>query len=208
MHADDYSDDELDEAETTLLRALGDERRFSYEYDFGDGWEHEVVVEAASQAPRALKLAVCLGGENNCPPEDCGGTPGYADLLTVLADPSHEEHADLAESARLDRSTRLRSTSPRPTSRCSKCAELADPRVTQSPMADVTVRELRDRAAEVFDRVAAGEHLTVIRDGRPIAELRPLPRPRLRGEELLQRWSLLPHVDPHELQRDIARVVK
>ena len=97
MHADDYPDDELDEAETTLLRALGDERRFSYEYDFGDGWEHEVVVEAVAQAPRALKFAVCLGGENNCPPEDCGGTPGYAHLLDVLADPSHEEHADLTD---------------------------------------------------------------------------------------------------------------
>ena len=75
-------------------------------------------------------------------------------------------------------------------------------------MADVTVRELEDRASEVFDRVAAGEHLTVTRDGRSIAELRPLPRPRLRAEELLRRWSRLPQVDPHELRRDIARVVK
>ncbi len=95
MQLDDYPEDELDEAEATVLGAIGDERRFSYEYDFGDGWEHEVVVEAVTRAPRGLKFAVCLDGENNCPPEDCGGAPGYADLLEVLADPSHEEHADL-----------------------------------------------------------------------------------------------------------------
>ncbi len=75
-------------------------------------------------------------------------------------------------------------------------------------MAEVTVRELRDRAGEVFDRVAAGEHLTVTRDGRPIAELRPVPHPLLRAEELLQRWSRLPHVDPHKLREDIGRVVE
>jgi prevent-host-death family protein len=75
-------------------------------------------------------------------------------------------------------------------------------------MAEVTVRELRNQGAEVLDRVAAGEHLTVTRDGRPIAELRPFPRPRLRAEELLHRWSLLPYVDPQVLRDDIDRVVE
>lgn len=60
----------------------------------------------------------------------------------------------------------------------------------------------------MLDRVAAGEHLTVTRDGRPIAELRPFPRPRLRAEELLRRWSRLPRVDPEALRRDIDRVIE
>jgi len=42
--------------------------------------------------PVGLKCAVCLDGANACPPEDCGGPPGYEDLLRVLADPSHEDH--------------------------------------------------------------------------------------------------------------------
>ncbi len=48
-----------------------------------------------ARTTRVLKFAVCLDGDNNCPPEDCGGAPGYAHLLGVLADPTHEEHADL-----------------------------------------------------------------------------------------------------------------
>ena len=63
-----------------------------YEYDFGDGWEHEIVVEARSRLPIGLKFGVCLDGQHVCPPEDCGGPGGYADLLSVLADPTHEEH--------------------------------------------------------------------------------------------------------------------
>ncbi len=79
---------------------------------------------------------------------------------------------------------------------------------TIAAMAEVTVRELRNQGAEVLDRVAVGEHLTVTRDGRPIAELRPFPRPRLRAEELLLRWSRLPDLDPQALRDDIDRVVE
>ena len=74
-------------------------------------------------------------------------------------------------------------------------------------MAEVTVRQLRNQGAEVLDRVLAGEHLTVTRDGRPIAELRPLPRARLRADQLLNRWSRLPAVDPAALRDDLDRVV-
>ena len=69
--------------------------RFSYEYDFGDSWDHEVIVEEFVRTPLGLKHAVCLDGQNACPPEDCGGTGGYAELLEVLADPEHEEHDHL-----------------------------------------------------------------------------------------------------------------
>jgi Plasmid pRiA4b ORF-3-like protein len=74
MHIEDWPDEELDENDFTVLVALrGGVRRFSYEYDFGDSWEHEVVVEDVTWPPLALKHGVCLDGQNACPPEDVGG---------------------------------------------------------------------------------------------------------------------------------------
>ncbi len=91
---DDYPPEELDEKSVTVVAALREQRRFLYEYDFGDSWEHEVVVEAIAEATLGLKFAVCLDGQNACPPEDCGGVGGYSMMLEALADPSHEEHDD------------------------------------------------------------------------------------------------------------------
>lgn len=95
MHFDDWSDDELDEATVTVAGAVGATRRFFYDYDFGDGWVHEVVVEDRWSGGRGLKQAVCLAGERACPPEDVGGVPGYAEFLRVLADPDDREHAQM-----------------------------------------------------------------------------------------------------------------
>jgi hypothetical protein len=101
-HFDDYPEDELDEAELTVSFALrGSVRRFSYEYDFGDSWNHEVVVEDVSWAPYVLKHGVCLDGERACPPEDVGGARGYGEFLAALADPLHEEHGCAAGTAPL-----------------------------------------------------------------------------------------------------------
>ncbi len=72
-------------------------KKFIYEYDFGDGWEHEVVVEKILPPDKNFKHPVCLGGANACPPDDCGGIPGYYHLLEVLADPKHPEHLDLKD---------------------------------------------------------------------------------------------------------------
>jgi hypothetical protein len=69
--------------------------RFRYLYDLGDGWGHEVLVEAIQAPATPLKYPVCLGGERACPPENCGGTPGYANLLDVLRDRTHPEHRDM-----------------------------------------------------------------------------------------------------------------
>lgn len=93
---DDYPEDELDEADITVLLAIGDVRQFTYEYDFGDGWDHEVVVESISRSPLGLKFGVCVDGQQACPPEDSGGASGYADLLRVLADPSDAEHEEFS----------------------------------------------------------------------------------------------------------------
>lgn len=68
--------------------------RFVYEYDFGDGWEHEIVVEEALAAEGAARYPCCLAGERACPPEDCGGLPGYEELVQALGDPAHPEHQE------------------------------------------------------------------------------------------------------------------
>ena len=95
MLTDEYPEGELDEKAFTVLGAVEGCGRFTYEYDFGDCWEHEVTVEALWRMPIGLKSAVCLDGENACPPEDSGGAGGYEDLLRVLDDPSHEDHEHL-----------------------------------------------------------------------------------------------------------------
>jgi len=67
--------------------------RATYEYDFGDGWVHEIELEGSDRRKAGTKYPRCLGGERACPPEDCGGPGGYAELLETIADPNHEEYA-------------------------------------------------------------------------------------------------------------------
>lgn len=74
-------------------------------------------------------------------------------------------------------------------------------------MAEVTIRELRNHGGDVVDRVAAGERLTVTRDGHPVAELHPARRPGLGAAALLARWRRLPQVDPTRLRQDIDGVI-
>jgi pRiA4b ORF-3-like protein len=97
MNFDEYPDGEVDEKDVTVLQALRDERRFVYEYDFGDSWEHDVVIEDVTRTPLGLKFGVCVDGQNACPPEDVGGTGGYAEFLAAIADPAHEEHDNYLE---------------------------------------------------------------------------------------------------------------
>ncbi len=74
-------------------------------------------------------------------------------------------------------------------------------------MTEVTIRELRNRGGEVMDRVTAGERLTVTRDGRPVAELRPVTSTPLTAAALLARWRRLPPVDADAFRRDIDAVL-
>jgi hypothetical protein len=67
-----------------------------YTYDFGDGWDHEIVVEKILPAAGAA-VPACIGGRRACPPEDCGGPWGYKELLAILADPTHPEHRERGE---------------------------------------------------------------------------------------------------------------
>ena len=76
-----------------LSQAMGGwHHHFEHRYDFGDGWQHWVVVENLFEPDAPLKSARCIDGQNACPPEDVGGTLGYADFQTAIADPNHEEH--------------------------------------------------------------------------------------------------------------------
>ena len=71
---------------------------FLYMYDFGDGWEHKILVERIlPPVPKQSKTAVCLAGARACPPEDCGGIYGYMEFLEAIRDPSHESHEELLD---------------------------------------------------------------------------------------------------------------
>lgn len=68
---------------------------FGYHYDFGDSWRHTIVVEKMVRAEHVTDaLPLCEGGGRACPREDCGGPPGYSNLVEALRDPHHPEHAD------------------------------------------------------------------------------------------------------------------
>jgi Plasmid pRiA4b ORF-3-like protein len=87
-----------DERRASLVEiAPKPKKRFRYLYDFGDSWEHEIVVEAVGPPAPGTRYPVCLAGEGACPPEDCGGVWGYADLLETIADPENPEYEDMLE---------------------------------------------------------------------------------------------------------------
>ena len=74
-------------------------------------------------------------------------------------------------------------------------------------MGEVTIRELRNHGGDVIDRVISGEHLTITRDGRAVAELRPLPHPATSARFLVERWSRLPRIAPQQLRADVDDAV-
>jgi hypothetical protein len=79
-----------------LIKQKG--RTFSYRYDFGDSWEHELVLEDSRYVNPELRTELaCLEGERACPPEDVGGVHGYFEFYNALKDPSHEEHESSVE---------------------------------------------------------------------------------------------------------------
>ncbi len=73
-----------------LLKA--EKETIVYEYDFGDGWGHDIRLEKILDVEDEPEHPVCLDGQMNCPPEDCGGIWGYYQMLEILRDPAAEEH--------------------------------------------------------------------------------------------------------------------
>ena len=85
--------DLLDEKSVLLRRVIADRGdKFHYMYDLGDCWEHEILAEEILPVEKGARYPVCLKGERACPPENCGGGPGYENLLEILKDPLHPEH--------------------------------------------------------------------------------------------------------------------
>jgi len=90
----------VDSTKTNLSQILpktGKRFAFKYVYDFGDGWEHEVLFEGTPAVDPKAKYPICLEGERACPPDDCGGVWGYGDFLEAIANPRHEEHESMLE---------------------------------------------------------------------------------------------------------------
>ncbi len=75
--------------------APGQGVKFLYEYDFGDGWEHELLVEKLLPSEPGVHYPRCLKGKRACPPEDVGGVWGYDSFLEAIRDPDHPEHEDM-----------------------------------------------------------------------------------------------------------------
>lgn len=86
-------------ARTTRLSAVFGEvgAKALYNYDFGDGWEHAVVLEKKLEPEPGHAYPACTGGKLHGPPEDCGGVPGFYNLLDTLSDPSHRDHEEMRE---------------------------------------------------------------------------------------------------------------
>ncbi len=72
-------------------------RTARYVYDFGDDWEHKIQLEKILPREKGVKYPICIKGKRACPPEDCGGVWGYAELLEIIKDPRHEEYEEMME---------------------------------------------------------------------------------------------------------------
>jgi hypothetical protein len=86
------------EARVRLSRFAGQGvKKFTYTYDFGDGWDHTIQIEKILPVEAGVRYPRCTAGKRACPPEDCGGPWGYADFVEAILDPEHEEHEELLE---------------------------------------------------------------------------------------------------------------
>lgn len=94
-----WADDDNDAEDERLARlsdvAPSPKARFSYEYDFGDSWEHKIVLEKTASAEPGVAYPRVVDGALACPPEDVGGVGGYYDFLAAMADRRHPRHKEL-----------------------------------------------------------------------------------------------------------------
>lgn len=98
--ASEMEDMDMEREDRVRLKELAvrPKQKFTYEYDFGDSWEHEIVVEKILPFDPQGQYPVCIDGARACPPEDCGSFPGYMDILEALKAPKKtEEQKELLE---------------------------------------------------------------------------------------------------------------
>lgn len=93
LGAIDYSDVHISD----LVAKHGTEWRMGYEYDFGDGWQHQVALEKVTDSEPGITYPRCIDGEGACPPEDIGGVYGFADYVEAITDPNHSEYENYLE---------------------------------------------------------------------------------------------------------------
>jgi hypothetical protein len=109
LHAFSFGEEEFGPRDPELQLDFADERkvsldqlidigtRFRYTYDFGDNWEHEILVEDVLDPGPDTHYPTLVLAKGACPPEDCGGPWGYSDLKAILADPNDEQHQEMLE---------------------------------------------------------------------------------------------------------------
>jgi hypothetical protein len=96
--ADPWSMNIREESDYCLSQIAPREKsKFVYEYDFGDGWEHDIVVEKILPPEPGVVYPRCIKGKWACPPEDVGGIWGYSSFLVIMEDPKHPEHESMLE---------------------------------------------------------------------------------------------------------------
>lgn len=94
----EFADDIIDESGVRLSALLKSKQdSLVYEYDFGDGWVHTIVLEDVAPYTLDTNAARCLAGERACPPENIGGPPGYEYFMSAWADSAHPEHKDIRQ---------------------------------------------------------------------------------------------------------------
>ena len=95
---DEFGVETKDSSRYKLNQFVGrDGFKFRYEYDFGDSWLHDLVVEKILPAEKGARYPVCVAGKRACPPEDVGSIPGYEDFLKAISNPKHPEHEQMLE---------------------------------------------------------------------------------------------------------------
>lgn len=91
-------EDMLDESSIGINQCLKNVKdKFWYEYDFGDGWEHEVTLLEILEVTDEQPIPFVIKGKGACPPEDCGGAWGYEELKEVIKNPKAEEYEQMME---------------------------------------------------------------------------------------------------------------
>jgi hypothetical protein len=97
MSSDEDVEDACDTRLSEVIPARNRRPRFLYEYDFGDQWIHQLIVEEQFLPEGGVEYPVCVAGQRACPPEDCGGIWGYPDFVEAIQNPDHERHEELLE---------------------------------------------------------------------------------------------------------------
>jgi Plasmid pRiA4b ORF-3-like protein len=95
------SDEDVEDACGTMLSEVlpvqNRRPRFQYEYDFGDNWIHQLIVEERFRPTEGVKYPICVAGQRACPPEDCGGRWAYPDFVEAISNPDHPRHEEVLE---------------------------------------------------------------------------------------------------------------